>query len=84
MTGVVSTALWPLAWSRFGGADASLDMGLIVATLLIIALPAHAFVVGFSYRNPSGRALDVPLLKRVAAWLLAALATVGVMALVKA
>ncbi|WP_374320649.1 hypothetical protein [Pseudoxanthomonas kaohsiungensis] len=47
----------------------------------MIALPAHALVVGFhAPRESAARgALDTALLKRVAAWLLAALATVASM-----
>ena len=85
LTGVVSTILWPLAWSRFGGDGSSFSLELVLATLLLIALPAHAFVVGFGYRQAAaGRALDVALLKRVGAWLLAAAVTAAVMALYRA
>ena len=76
LTGVLSAALWPLAWSRFGGAGATFSIELMLATLLLIALPAHAFVVGFGYRQASaGRAVDVALLKRIGAWLVAAALT---------
>ena len=83
--GILSSALWPLAWSRFGGAGGAFSIELVLATLLLVALPAHALVVGFNYRQASsGRTLDVALLKRVGSWLLAALATVGVAALYRA
>lgn len=50
-----------------------------MSTLLVIALPAHAFVVGFGRSaEASGRTLDTALLKRVGVWLLAAAATVVV------
>ena len=85
LTGVISTILWPLAWSRFGGDGSSFSLELVLATLLLIALPAHAFVVGLGYRQAAaGRALDVALLKRVGAWLLAAAVTAAVMALYRA
>jgi len=84
LTGVASALLWPLAWSRFGGAGAAFSIELVLATLLLIALPAHAFVVGFGYRQAaSGRAVDVALLKRLGAWLLAAGVTAGVMAILR-
>ena len=85
LSGILSAALWPLAWSRFGGAGSAFSIELVVATLLLVALPAHAFVVGFNYRQASGgRALDVPLLQRMGAWLLAGVATVGLVRLVQA
>jgi hypothetical protein len=41
--------------------------------LLVVALPAHAFVVGFGRTQaPSARSLDTALLKRIGAWLAAA------------
>jgi len=87
LAGIVSSIFWPLAWSRYGGTQAggAFSIELILATLLLVALPAHAFVVGFSYRQaPGGRAVDVELLKRVGAWLLAAGITVGLVALYRA
>jgi hypothetical protein len=82
ITGILSAIAWPLAWSRVGGTDSSFSIELVLATLLLIALPAHAFVVGFSYKHASsGRPLDVALLKRLGSWVLAAAATAGFMAL---
>jgi hypothetical protein len=82
---MLSSILWPLAWSRYGGAASSFSIELILATLLLIALPAHAFVVGFHYKQASaGQALDLALLKRLGAWLLAAAGTAGLMALYRA
>lgn len=55
------------------GADGS--VGYIVAFLLLVALPAHAGVLGL--RRPAAapsRSIDKPLLLRIAAWLGAALA----------
>lgn len=50
-------------------------MSLMAAFLLVVALPAHAFVVGFG-RNQAGGAgtIDTALLKRVGAWLLCSIA----------
>lgn len=69
---------WPLLWARFGGPTAEGGVELMVSTLLVIALPAHAFVVGFGRAaDGSGRMLDTALLKRVGVWLLAAAATLA-------
>jgi hypothetical protein len=78
LTGILSATLWPLAWSRFGGAGSAFSIELVLATLLLIALPAHAFVVGFGYRHASsGQPLDIALLKRLGSWVLGGIATVG-------
>ena len=78
LAGAFSALVWPALWSRFGGSESSGSVELVIATLLVIALPAHAFVVGFG-RSPAsaGRTLDTALLKRIGAWLAAA----GVVAL---
>ena len=55
----------PLLWSYFGNDT----MSLVVAFLLVVVLPAHAFVVGFSYSQANARTLDTALIKRVGAWL---------------
>ncbi|WP_245932821.1 hypothetical protein [Aquabacterium olei] len=77
LAGVIAALAWPFLWARFGGPTAAGGVELIVSTLLVIALPAHAFVVGFGRpAESSGRTLDTALLKRVGVWLLAAAATV--------
>lgn len=65
----------PALWLRF----ADDTMLLVVAFLLVVALPAHAFVVGFE-RNlaTSPRTVDTAMLKRVGAWLLSATLAIGV------
>ncbi len=65
----------PLLWPRLG--DDSLNW--VFAFLLVIALPAHALVVGFNTPRESAAngTPDIALLKRVATWLLAAVATVA-------
>lgn len=79
LAGIFSAVVWPLMWARFGGADSTGSIELVVATLLVIALPAHAFVVGFGpQQSPGARTLDTALLKRIGAWLAAAAVTVGV------
>lgn len=76
LAGAFSALTWPLLWTRFGQSDTSGSMELIVATLLVVALPAHALVMGFGYRpEPHSRKLDTALLKRIGAWLGAALLT---------
>ena len=81
LAGIVAALVWPWAWMRFGATSGG-NLELIAATLLVIVLPAHAFVVGFGRNRPASeaRTMDTALLKRIAAWLLAALATTGVRA----
>jgi hypothetical protein len=77
LAGLFSAVVWPLLWSRFGGGEAPGTIQVVVITLLVIALPAHAFVVGFRPGQAAGaRTLDTALLKRVGAWLGAAGVTV--------
>lgn len=73
IAGIVAALAWPYLWTRFGGQGNDGSIELIVATLLIIALPAHAFVVGFARQQAAS--LDTALLKRIGAWLAAAVAT---------
>jgi hypothetical protein len=69
VAGAFSAAIWPLLWSRFGG-DGAGSTELVVLTLLVIALPAHAFVVGFGAAGAAAsRKIDTALLKRIGAWL---------------
>jgi hypothetical protein len=71
--GAVAGILMPIVWSRF---DAD-TLSLVAAFLLVVALPAHAFVLGFSQSHAAkSRTVDTALLKRVAAWLGAAAVTV--------
>jgi hypothetical protein len=76
--GAFSAIAWPMLWDRFGGSGSAFDVGLIVGTLLLVALPAHAFVLGFSRdARPAPGTLDGPFLKRIGAWIAAAIATVA-------
>jgi len=78
LAGIFSALVWPMIWSRFGGPGSSGNVELIVSTLLVIALPAHAFVVGFGRGQSAGpQLIDTALLKRIAAWLIAAGATIA-------
>lgn len=70
LAGAFSAITWPLLWAQFGQSDTSGSLELIVATLLVVALPAHALVMGFGYRPAQdARKLDTALLKRIGAWL---------------
>ena len=70
---MVAAVAWPFLWAKWGGPAAEGGFELIVATLVVIALPAHAFVVGFGRpQEGSARSLDTALLKRIGAWLAAA------------
>lgn len=79
LAGIVAGIAWPMAWAKWGGPQAAGGMELIVATLLVVALPAHAFVVGFGRvaAGPAG-GVDPALLKRLGAWIGAAAVTAAV------
>lgn len=82
LAGVVAALAWPFIWAQWGGSSAQGGVELIVATLLVIALPAHAFVVGFRGSQPSASgALDTALLKRIGAWLASAAGVTAIRAL---
>jgi hypothetical protein len=83
LAGIFSAIVWPLLWARFGSAASSGTVEVVVITLLVIALPAHAFVVGFGRSQAAGRAVDTALLKRIGAWLLAAAATAAIGAAIR-
>lgn len=73
LAGVVAALAWPSLWARWGGPGAEGGFELVAATLVVIALPAHAFVVGFGPTpEGTGRSLDTALLRRIGAWLVAA------------
>lgn len=67
LAGMFTGAVMPWLWPRLGEDT----LYWIAAFLLVIALPAHAFVVGFA--RPPG---DSGLGRRVVAWLVAAIAMV--------
>ena len=69
LAGAFTGIVMPILWSRFG----TDTLSLVVTFMLVVALPAHAFVVGFSRKEAvHARTLDTALLKRVGAWLGAA------------
>lgn len=66
IAGLFSGVTMPLLWARF----AHDSVWLTVAFLLVVALPAHAFVVGFGREQGTvGATVDSALLKRIGAWL---------------
>jgi hypothetical protein len=72
------TAALAGVFSKYGQVESSGSVELIAGTLLLVALPAHAFVMGLAYRQaPGAKGLDTALLKRVGAWLGAAAITVA-------
>ncbi|HPU52969.1 MAG TPA: hypothetical protein PK359_15525 [Burkholderiaceae bacterium] len=77
LAGAFSAIVWPRLWPMFSDAGSSGSVGVVVITLLVIALPAHAFVVGFGRQARAAGGLDTPLLKRIATWLAAAGAIVA-------
>ena len=77
LAGLFSALVMPFLWSKFGQSGSADSIGLVVAFLLVVALPAHAFVVGFGRnQTPNARVVVIALLRRVGAWLVVAVATV--------
>jgi hypothetical protein len=70
LAGNFSAITWPFLWPLFHDASPSASLWLVVGVLGLIAVPAHVFVLGLN-RTPADRArgLDLPLLKRIGAWL---------------
>lgn len=79
LAGIFAGVAMPLLWPRLGGET----LNWVFAFLLVVALPVHVLVVGFNPpRESAGKcAVDTALFKRVAVWLLAALATIALMRL---
>ena len=82
LAGTFSALAWPWLWPFFNDPAPSSTLWLVGGSLLFIAFPAHALVVGLG-RNPvpGGQGIDGALLKRIAAWLAAAGTTAVVMAI---
>jgi len=82
LAGCLSAFSWPWLWPLFTDPGSSGSMWAVLGMLAFVALPAHAFVFGFG-GSPTqlGRAVDVGLLKRIGAWLSAAILTAGTMSL---
>ena len=76
LSGTFSGLAWPLLRPVFSGTDSLSTLWLVLGTIVLVALPAHAFVVGFERRQTAGaEATDGALLVRVGAWLLCAVIT---------
>ena len=76
LAGTFSGLTWPVIWPLVTGTEASATLWLVLATIGLVALPAHAFVLGFQRRETSGaRSLDVALLTRIGTWLAGGVAT---------
>ena len=70
LAGIFSGLTWPLIWPFVSGPDATATLWLVLATLGLVALPAHALVLGFQRQQGSGaRSVDVALLTRIGSWL---------------
>jgi hypothetical protein len=85
LAGAFSAVAWPWLWPYFDGQSTSGSLGFVICTLLVLALPAHAFVLGFGWKRPSGpRTVDTALLARIGAWLAAATVTAVLAAIYRA
>lgn len=73
LAGIFSALVMPALWPRL----ASDGIYAVLLFVLVVALPAHAFVVGFARPQGDGRSVDKPLLQRVGAWLVASAATLA-------
>jgi hypothetical protein len=70
LAGIFSGLTWPVIWPLVTGTEASATLWLVLATIGLVALPAHAFVLGFQRgQTPGARSVDVALLTRIATWL---------------
>ncbi|MBI5271738.1 MAG: hypothetical protein HY856_18900 [Burkholderiales bacterium] len=86
LAGAFSAGCWPWLWPLVADPADSSSVQLIVGMLLLVALPAHLFVIGTAggTGTPEGRRIDGALLQRIAAWLIAAAAVAGVMSIYRA
>jgi hypothetical protein len=80
LAGAFSAIAWPMLWTATHDPASMFSLWLVIGTVLVVALPAHAFVMGFSrpVSGAGGRAVDIGLLVRVLAWVVAAMSTVGI------
>jgi hypothetical protein len=77
LAGFFSANALPLVWSRLGDSSFSGSIESMLAFVLVVALPAHIFVLGFNRQDkPAPGTLDRALLMRGGAWLLAVVVTV--------
>jgi len=84
LAGAFSALTWPLIWPVVSGSDASATLWLVLATILLVALPAHAFVLGFGRSTAAGtRAVDSALLARIGTWLAGGVVTALLVAMLR-
>ena len=84
LAGIFSGLSWPLVWPFVSGSDSAATLWLVLATIVLVALPAHAFVLGFHRGQAVGaRAVDVALLARIGSWLAAGVLTALLVAAVR-
>jgi ABC-type Co2+ transport system permease subunit len=70
LAGVFSALTWPLVWPFFNDSSGSGTLWLMLGIIVLIALPAHAFVFGFKRPASPGRSpADSALLIRIVVWL---------------
>jgi hypothetical protein len=82
--GIFSALAWPVLWTKYGHAASTGGIELILGTLLLVALPAHAFVVGFKRaEGTDARKVDTALLKRIGTWLAASAATALIVMIIR-
>ena len=85
LTGFFSALVLPFVWSRYGDSASSASIELLAAFLLLVALPAHAFVMGFGRNQMANpRTLDTILLKRIGSWVAGVAVTVVVASMFRA
>jgi hypothetical protein len=76
---------WALpAFSKWLGGDADTSFNDVIGFLLLVALPAHAGVLGLRRQEgPQAQSVDKQLLIRAGAWLAAAAAVSGLLMLAR-
>ncbi|WP_374672877.1 hypothetical protein [Ideonella sp.] len=85
LAGAFSAGAWPWLWPLLSDPAEGSSVQLILGMLLLVALPAHLFVIGATGSpGADGRRLDGALLQRIAAWLIAAAAVAGALAVYRA
>ena len=75
LAGVFSGLTWPILWPLLRDPESS-TLWLMLGTIVLIALPAHALVLGFQPRpGPRAGAMNRGLMVRIGAWLAAGTVT---------
>lgn len=70
LSGMFAGLTWPLIWPLVQGEGAADSLWLMLATVVLVALPAHVFVLGFKRKQVVGAGvMDSALLIRVGTWL---------------